>query len=96
MKTISKVLVGMLLAVSVAQAEPIAETKNMGGGKIVLTNDKCDNGTSYIAYSVMPNRSTITGCWANDDEYIHIRWSDGDLRSYPYSGWYMLNKKPNT
>lgn len=91
----SRLLVALLLVIGVAQAEPIAETKNMGGGKIVLTNDKCTNSNAFIAYSVMPNQPTLTGCWANDDEYIHIKWSDGDLRSYPYNGWYMLNKKPN-
>ena len=65
----------------------VAETNNNIGGKIVLLSEKCENGTSYLAYSVANGQSTLIGCWAMDESHIHIKWSDGDIRSYPMHVW---------
>lgn len=75
-------------------AQTIAESVNKGGGKMVLTNEKCNDKKNYLAYSYMNGQPNLWGCWAYDDSGIHIRWYDGDFRTYPYDYW-ILNEKLN-
>lgn len=91
-----KLLIALLLVSSVVKAEAIFQTKNQSGGSIVLTDEKCNNGTGYLAYSMTPNGNTILGCYLADKLYIHIFWREGGMRSYDYNGWYPVEKKPNT
>ena len=92
----NKLLIALLLLPLVATAKPIAETNNQGGGRIVLTNDKCNDPNFKLAYSQMNGASTLLGCWGMDNTFIHIRWYDGDLRSYPIEGFRMIEAvKPN-
>ena len=86
----NKLLIALLLLPLIAVAKPIAETNNQGGGKIVLTNDKCNDPNFKLAYSQMNGASTLLGCWGMDNTFIHIRWYDGDLRSYPIEGFRMI------
>jgi hypothetical protein len=86
----NKLLCALLLLPLVATAKPIAETNNQGGGRIVLTNDKCNDPNFKLAYSQMNGASTLLGCWGMDNTFIHIRWYDGDLRSYPIEGFRMI------
>jgi len=70
-----------------AQAKVIAESANKAGGKMVLTDEFCNDNKNKMAYSVMNGAPTLMGCWAVDDSYVHIRWYDNDLRSYPLQNW---------
>lgn len=83
-----------MVASMTANAKTIAESKNKGGGKIVLTDEICSDNKNLLAYSQVANASTLLGCWLTDDNFIHIRWDDGDLRSYPYNAWVMKPLKP--
>lgn len=78
----------------IANAKVIAESYNKGGGKIVLTDEVCRDGQFKLAYSQLNNSPTILGCWGVDDSFVHIRWYDDDLRSYPINNWRIL--KPTT
>lgn len=90
-----KLLLGLVLVSTSAFCEPIASLTNQAGGKIVLTNEKCDIAGYKLAYATHPDISTQFGCWTADSVTIHIRWSDGEMRAYDYSNWVMLKKGKN-
>lgn len=83
-----------MMASLTANAKVIAESANKGGGKLVLTDEFCNDNKNRLAYSQMSGMPTLLGCWANDDSFIHIRWYDGDLRSYTYDTWIIKAVKP--
>ena len=83
----SKLLIALLMVPIIAHSEALFETNNKAGGKIVLTDEYCRDGVHKLAYTMMVGQSTLLGCWTADSQYVHIGWYDGDLRSYPYSGW---------
>ena len=87
-----KLLIALAIIPVLAQAEATFELKNQIGGKMILTDVRCTNGTGYIAYSTMSGYSTLTGCWTADSEFVHVLWSDGDLRSYPSRLWTYIGK----
>ena len=67
-----------------ANAGVIAETINKGGGSIVLTDMKCTTiKDTYVAYSYLADGRSILGCWSGDGSRVFVKWSDGDLTSYP-------------
>ena len=89
-----KLLLTLLLAVGVAQAATVATTKNEAGGMAVLTDLPCEGRKdTFIAYTVYSGSRTLFGCWAMDDNFIFIRWSDGDVRTYPFHIWDIKTKK---
>ena len=94
---IKYIVMGLLLAASLnAEAKVIAEMTNRGGGKIVITNDLCNDNKNYLAYTTSNEIGTMMGCWAYDESFIHIRWYDGDLRSYPIEAWVLKEKIKGT
>jgi hypothetical protein len=91
-----KLLLAIMLLLSLnAEAKVIAELANNGNGLIVITNEKCKSSTGMVAYIQIPNFPTLLGCWTYDDDFVHIMWSDGDLRLYPMNLWTMKEKKAN-
>lgn len=90
MKKISALLAGLLLATNVSAAV-IAEANNSGGGRLVLTDTPCTTNSGAVAYSTLATGRTLMGCWAVDDLYVHIRWQDNDLRSYPIEIWRLID-----
>ena len=89
-------LLAFLLLNTPAEAKVLAELRNMGNGKIVLTDETCRQQGYRVAYTQMDGYKTLLGCWAVDDSFVHIMWYDNDLRSYPLEGWTLKNIKPNT
>ena len=91
-----KLLIALLMVPVLANAEAMFEILNQAGGKIVLTDEYCRDGSHKLAYSMMPGYSTLLGCWSADSQYVHIGWYDNDLRSYPINTWTYIgkNKKP--
>lgn len=77
------------------QAKVIAEMLNKGGGKMVVSDEICNDGKNRLAYTVMSGMPTLMGCWSYDDSHIHIRWYDNDLRSYPIEYWVLKTTKGN-
>ena len=80
-----------LILVSSAQAGTIAMMKNNAGGMIVLTDAKCDK-KSLVVYANAGNGQTMFGCWFADDNFVFIRWNDGDVSTYPFSEWTIKAK----
>jgi len=75
--------------------ETLATAVNRDGGMLVLTDVKCKNKNSFIAYTFASNGSTTLGCWISDDSFVMIQWSDGDIRTYPIGIW-QVKKSGNT
>ena len=97
MDRIKYLLAAVLMVITLnAQAKVIAEMYNKGGGKIVITNDRCNDNKNYLAYATSNEIGTLMGCWAYDESFIHIRWYDGDLRSYPIEAWVLKEKIKGT
>jgi hypothetical protein len=91
-----KLLIALLAVPLLGHAEAVFETSNQAGGKIVLTDEYCRDDSHKLAYSMVPGYDTILGCWTADNQYIHIAWYDGGLRSYDYSLWRKIKKvKPS-
>jgi hypothetical protein len=84
------VVIGLVMSLNV-QAKAVVEAANQGGGKLVLTDEFCNDNQHKLAYSQTNTTSTLFGCWTGDGKFIHIRWYDGDLRSYPYEIWQVIN-----
>lgn len=87
-----KFLIWLLMIPAMGKAEALFETSNKGGGKIVLTDEYCNDGKHRLAYATHPDIDTQMGCWTADNSHIHIRWYNGSLRSYDYNGW--IDKRP--
>lgn len=79
-----KLLIVLLFAIKSVYADTAATFINGTGGKTVMTDILCKNQSGYIAYSQNPRGSTQFGCWWSDDTMVHITWSDGEFRSYPF------------
>jgi hypothetical protein len=82
-----KLLIALLIVSGAAQAEAKFEMRNNAGGKIILTDQPCNNGTHQLAYTTSPKTETQQGCWGADSSFVHIRWYTNDLRSYPIGDW---------
>ena len=92
-----EIFFALMLSSSSAHALIIAEMFNKSNGKIVITDEACNlGGPSRLAYTTVPNGKTDLGCWAYDEEYIHIRWQDGNrLSSYPINDWTIKIRNKN-
>ena len=84
----------LLLSLNVHAKGVIAEVINDIGGSIALTDIKCTTiAGTFVAYSYAKNGQSILGCWSSDDARVFVRWSDGDLRSYPIELFNLKQKK---
>lgn len=82
-----KKLILILMLATAAHADTVATAQNNGGGLLVLTDIKCKDKKSMVAYSTLPNARTGVGCWFIDDNFVFILWDDNDLRTYPFEIW---------
>lgn len=72
----------LLLVATAAEAATYTSPNKMGG-EIVLTDRECSVGGRTInglreAYSFMRDGTSIQGCWAVQDGYVHVRWQNPD------------------
>ena len=87
-------MVLLLLSLNAHARGVIAEVNNEGGGSIAITDMKCTTvPNTFIAYAYAENGRSMLGCWSSDDSRVFIRWSDGDLRSYPLDIFNLPQKK---
>ena len=82
----------LLLACASVQADTVATANNRAGGTTVLTDVPCKKEGGFYAYSQVPTGNTQFGCWWSDDAMVHITWSDGDVRSYPFNVFVVNHK----
>jgi len=92
-----QIFLALLITASSSHALIIAEMFNNTGGKIVITDEACNlGGTAKLAYATIPKGRTDLGCWVYDEEYIHIKWQEGNrLMSYPLLDWTIKVKNKN-
>ena len=85
----------MFMVASHGDAGTVATSTNDAGGMMVLSDVKCSGERDlFVAYTVVPNSSkTLMGCWTMDDNFVFIRWNDGDVRTYPFGIWDIKTKK---
>ena len=75
----------LLLSLSASAAGIIAELENEGGGIIALTDIGCKTVIgANIAYSNHRNGNYLLGCWVLDKDNVYVKWSDGDIKEYPW------------
>lgn len=82
-----KLITSLLIVAGAAQAGVFATLRNNAGGMMVLLDEKCSSGTGSIIYSMARDLPTQWGCWVYDGYMVHVRWADGEIRSYPGSAW---------
>ena len=84
------IVIACLACLSITvQADTVATLRNKGGGLIVLTDvqtEVCKDFAGSV-YSTNENSKTLWGCWFSDDLMVHVKWNDGDIRSYPISAF---------
>ncbi len=91
-----KFVLMLALICTFSHAGTVATALNIGGGLIVLTDDKCSGKEGLIAYTNDKTGRTTIGCWFPEDSFIFVRWSDGDIRTYPYEIFTVKQKKGQT
>lgn len=87
-----KLICTLALICSFAHADTVATAQNNGGGMIVLTNSKCTSREGMVAYTNDGTGRTTLGCWFPEDSFIFVAWNDGDVRTYPYGIFKVVNK----
>ena len=95
-------LIALLIVSSPLQAASIASMNNQGGGKIVLTDEKCRllNGqypTLNHAYFYTAEGITGDGCYTVQDDTVVVVWDingQGETRRYPIRNFTLTNQKP--
>ena len=80
-----KLIAIALLCCNAAHADTAATMTNANNGITVFTDVPCNAGKGFITYAQSPTSSTLYGCWWSDDIMVHVTYSDGDVRSYPFS-----------
>ena len=64
------------------QADTKATVRNADGGKIVLTDERCQTNPEMLrSYTYTKSHYTEEGCWRDDDLTILVKWEKmGTLR----------------
>ena len=68
----------------------VAFSNNDAGGKIVLTNNKCEKSTAFVAYTTAQDGKIDYGCWAYDELYIVINWDKNGLNNYTFDRFFDM------
>ena len=87
-----KILLSLSLVFSFCNAATIGISTNQVGGSVVLTDVPCKDKKTWLVYTTSPYSSTLFGCFFWDDSFIHVIWSDGTTRSYPFNGFEYSKK----
>lgn len=87
------ILLAALLA-GTAQAEVIASSENIAGGKILLTDGKGNCAQGRFVMATTKTGEYFTGCWSTYDDQVFVVYADGATRLYPMEGFTM--KRPAT
>jgi len=57
---------------------------NKGGGGIYITSETCPSSEQLrLAYGRNTEGHTVFGCWFIKGDFVWIKWSGGQLYSYP-------------
>ena len=72
------------LALSTSALADTWTTKNNAGGEIILTDRQCSAKYPKLfqMYARGPDGTTLNGCWAFYDNYVHVVYDDKTERTY--------------
>ena len=100
------VLVALLCREAIAQKMPaiLGTITNRADGKITLTTESCSSDAEMYFVFVRDNggKLSMTGCWKLIDYNVLVKWSDGDVYTYPienvkfsqeYDEWYAERQR---
>jgi hypothetical protein len=96
-------LIALLIVSSPLQAASIASMNNQGGGKIVLTDERCRLAKGkfpdlYHAYFYTAEGITGDGCYTVQDDTVVVVWDidgSGETRRYPIRNFTLTKPKSN-
>lgn len=71
----------------------LAFSENDAGGKIVLTQTRCEKSTNFVAYTTSTDGKIDYGCWSNDELYIVINWEKNGLNNYTFEKFVDMSTK---
>lgn len=99
-------LVALLCNEAVAQQPPsiLGTIRNRADGAITLTTETCrtDKTMFFVFVRDDGGKLSLTGCWRTIDYNVFIKWSDGDVYTYPidnvefsqeYDEWYAERQR---
>ena len=77
----------MILALLTGQASAavLGTITNQAGNEIELTDESCGENAGNLVMAQLESGSLMVGCWFKAEEWLLIKWSDGDIRRYPYN-----------
>jgi hypothetical protein len=80
-------LLVLTLVASLANAGEIGRLSNNAGGAIILTTEKCSQGSGWVSYGYAgTSNDTIWGCHFVADNALWIRWNyDNSLKRYSFN-----------
>lgn len=86
----------LLAASGIAQADVFARAKNKAGGEIVLmtSGGNCPDRQMQM-FSRLPTGEITQGCWFFDSPYVYAKYNDGTMRVYD-GGDFTISEKYST
>jgi len=85
----NKLVLSLLLACGVVNAEEYWTTPTQQGGEIVLTKATSENcgDVLLVMYVITADQRVAYGCWALLNGKVHVRYDDGDRMAYDLKNW---------
>lgn len=91
-RTTLAVLVALVAAP--VHAANLGYLQNKAGGRIVLTDEKCQDNKSLIVYGTTDEGQTLWGCWTYVEPDVFVRWENGKVYAYPVSEFTSFKAQP--
>ncbi len=96
-----KLLLALMCVSSFSYAKDVAYMENGGGGKMIITNEKCMNAERTKSYDGMwriytynSKGDTTEGCFEFESETIHVFWPEHKKEQrWPISAFTLYEKK---
>lgn len=78
-----KIIALLMLVPALAHAERWFEMKNNAGGKIILTEYKCEGSKEgKLAIATTDTGKSLDGCWFYFVDMVHVVWKTGDKSTF--------------
>lgn len=93
-----KLLLILLLAAGMAQADTIATMRNQAGGFIYLTNTQTKDckPEGRVVYATSDGGGSTWGCWFLIDDMIHVAWDAGGTSAFKVTSFTLVKKNKGT
>lgn len=86
-------IMALLLSPIVANADVVAKAPRKAGGEIVLTNEQANCPQGFKSAFIHNNAGAVVfGCWTTYDNFVVVRYEDGDRMMYQVGAFTMMPK----